>query len=683
MSRNIKISGSFVTLSLLLMMALTPLEKTHAFAVGVTDSVNCGPGQALPCLIADTLKKQYAPIHQNITASATDNITYTTPSGEAITFGLITSGWLQQSDRYADADQSPEIHYDDEQAPASNALILKNTKSILDTLSLSPEDFQKLPAEEYGLGNGSVIQGVRAPSATIGRTLHTIQDFYSHSNWIFIQKYQPVLTMNIPAPWSTAPEYDSDNAVFSTLDISRPTCEQSPISAFPSIPPLSNINNQPYTDKYIYPNKYTFLTTGYAVEKYKNNSGVNLLDAIAPANKCAHGLSGNGIHKDWPGRDSHEDAVWWATKASQNYLNYLFAGTTDKDPANDTVVPDNVCTLMSGQHCAVRIRTYVPFNLPITAISQPSTPTGYNANINCSGVGVNSVCNALSYSEVTSIAITASAPYSIKGVNGCNGGLDISQNGMSAICTIKRSKPMLGVPIGVQSLHPHLEEFNISVIPGGMPDGLYSLYSSPSKGHASLSYSGGSNSWDIVGGDAKEMVDSTLYWLTYRPNYSPLTEVRPCIINGSMVPININSTASLTGPGATATFSMSIDASSYTFSGSSDNGSGTFDCSIMYYGGTYKCFTREKKSLSLTLPIGKDSYMNATYDGSTATNWINATPAAYYVTISYDPSGKTYLDTQNASITALTSDVHWQWAGPLPSDTSRCGVGNLPPSLVP
>jgi hypothetical protein len=135
----------------------------------------------------------------------------------------------------------------------------------------------------------------------LGWYLHTLQDFYSHSNYVSLQNPPIIRLGDVPLP-------------------------SQPSFSFPCLLPGTLSDN----------GKKDLLTTGWAL--------VPLVAGIAPLGQCAHGLVVNGIHKDWKGRDDHDMARAHAILATRNFVYSII---TDSSITNK----NNVCLLMTDEPC--------------------------------------------------------------------------------------------------------------------------------------------------------------------------------------------------------------------------------------------------------------------------------------------------------------------------------------------
>ncbi len=195
------------------------------------------------------------------------------PSSDGIsTFRFSERAILQVRDATAGVDEivsergeltTPTAHCDDELLPECTQRIIDIKNAVIDLLKASPPD-----------GGEARRQ--------IGRALHTLQDFFSHSNWINISGGDPGLGTN----------------VISRLAADRDTCERG----------VSSIGSGTLAGFGL-----TSATTGYFS-----------LVLAPPDGKCNHGLLLDpGIHKDEPGRTGHAAARRAAVTATNNLIQQI------------------------------------------------------------------------------------------------------------------------------------------------------------------------------------------------------------------------------------------------------------------------------------------------------------------------------------------------------------------------
>uniref|UniRef100_A0A8B9LLZ3 von Willebrand factor A domain-containing protein 7-like n=1 Tax=Astyanax mexicanus TaxID=7994 RepID=A0A8B9LLZ3_ASTMX len=176
-------------------------------------------------------------------------------------------------------------------------------------------------SETFNEGRALIIQGMTAIKAnirsgnfqaareTLGRALHTLQDFYSHSNWVELGNKKPYPNLIRP-----------DLTISNIADVNTPTCSDcaSGTCSNPLLPAILNEKK---------------LTSGY-MGLFSNNK---------PQGKCSHGgdadLSSTqnprgGINKDERkphNADFHNTAVAIATEATLQLLEDIRGAAGNKD----------------------------------------------------------------------------------------------------------------------------------------------------------------------------------------------------------------------------------------------------------------------------------------------------------------------------------------------------------------
>ncbi|XP_037328876.2 von Willebrand factor A domain-containing protein 7 [Pungitius pungitius] len=187
-----------------------------------------------------------------------------------------------------------------------------------DLVNSAPHHFN---SEAFAEGRGLIIEGLVAIKAnirkenfqaareTLGRVLHTLQDFYSHSNWVelgYTEPYMNLIRLDLPLE--------------NLADVGTATCNDCANGHCPN-PILPNIL------------KEKKLTSGY----------MGISSADKPKGKCSHGGAGDltssaeprgGISKDEPNSDNvdfHNAAVNAATAASLQLLEDIRVAAGDKN----------------------------------------------------------------------------------------------------------------------------------------------------------------------------------------------------------------------------------------------------------------------------------------------------------------------------------------------------------------
>eukprot|EP00063_Salmo_salar_P090528 XP_014065363.1 PREDICTED: von Willebrand factor A domain-containing protein 7-like isoform X2 [Salmo salar] len=188
-------------------------------------------------------------------------------------------------------------------------------------------DFVNSPAhhfnsEAFALGRRLITDGVASIKAniqkenflaareTLGRVLHTLQDFYSHSNWVDLGYTEPYTNLIRP-----------DLPLENLADVKTPTCSDCANGGFCSNSILPNILNEKK------------LTSGY----------MGILSSAKPKGKCSHGGAADltsskaprgGISKDERRSDNvalHTAAVTVATTATLQLLDDIRGAAGDNN----------------------------------------------------------------------------------------------------------------------------------------------------------------------------------------------------------------------------------------------------------------------------------------------------------------------------------------------------------------
>jgi hypothetical protein len=213
--------------------------------------------------------------HVGICRDAITPISRTASSGETLKFSAraieeIRDATAGVDEVFSDRGEfdTPEAHCDDELLPACS----QRMKSIRDNIINNLKD-------------ETTRDGAEA-RAQLGRALHTLQDFYSHSNWV-----------NSPGPGNTSFNSDLGRRTVTALPATTPTCVDDA------------------WDRTLTGAGLTDITTGY----FSLQPG-----SEPPAGKCSHGkFFGAGIHKDKPGRPFHTEARARAVGATEDFVNQI------------------------------------------------------------------------------------------------------------------------------------------------------------------------------------------------------------------------------------------------------------------------------------------------------------------------------------------------------------------------
>uniref|UniRef100_A0A8L0DQJ9 von Willebrand factor A domain containing 11 n=1 Tax=Oncorhynchus mykiss TaxID=8022 RepID=A0A8L0DQJ9_ONCMY len=197
--------------------------------------------------------------------------------------------YIQNGQVDRDFVNSPAHHFNSEAFAEGRRLITDGVASI--KANVQRENFQ-------------------AARETLGRVLHTLQDFYSHSNWVDLGYTEPYANLIRP-----------DLPLENLAEVSTPTCSDCANGGFCSNSILPNILNEKK------------LTSGY----------MGILSSVKPIGKCSHGGAADltssevprgGISKDERRSDNvalHTAAVTVATTATLQLLDDIRGAAGDND----------------------------------------------------------------------------------------------------------------------------------------------------------------------------------------------------------------------------------------------------------------------------------------------------------------------------------------------------------------
>ena len=205
---------------------------------------------------------------------------------------------IAKANAATDSDSStkddPAYHFDAEKFRDAN-------KNVFDLRSLI---IKQIIEEKYDIAR-----------ITLGRALHIIQDFYSHSNWLELGNEDIYEGIG-----------DYDLTFTTTSGETCRDCERSDYLILPDLSIYTCVNNIIAKDEH--------LTSGY----YSGQRDANSLNVLKPTGKCSHGgmldqtrytSPAGGINKDsnskiWsPHYYLHDYAVKLAIKASRQFVNKI------------------------------------------------------------------------------------------------------------------------------------------------------------------------------------------------------------------------------------------------------------------------------------------------------------------------------------------------------------------------
>lgn len=209
--------------------------------------------------------------HRAIVREALDNFVVKAPDGSELQFSLAAIREIQEADVFVDNwDGSKGIaewwdaraHCDDERVEECSQRLIDKIDAIR--------------------GSGDRVSGIRLRQL-LGQGLHTLQDFYAHSNWVNFG----------PGPAHTEPNLDFGDGIVSAVGPDVMTCQE----LYPDLLDGAGLSG---------------ITTGYFDPKDPS---------WAPVGKCRHGLSPiPGINKDEAARPFFAEARNVAVLATRDYV---------------------------------------------------------------------------------------------------------------------------------------------------------------------------------------------------------------------------------------------------------------------------------------------------------------------------------------------------------------------------
>lgn len=230
--------------------------------------------------------------HENMTYAAMDGIKVPAPDGSKLIFSYSAIKEVQKANKTVDNREGPmaellkpEAHCDDEELTECSERLIDLRDNII-----------FYAGEKSGLWLRTEL----------GRALHTLQDFYAHSNWV-----------NNPGPNKKSPNTDLGHKVINPPGTTETCCQE------------------------LWPDRlegagHSKITTGYFPAEFrkgwipiKMRALLNAWDV--PTGKCAHGYSAYkdnippvtlaaGINKDFPGRHFFGEARSVAVEATKVYI---------------------------------------------------------------------------------------------------------------------------------------------------------------------------------------------------------------------------------------------------------------------------------------------------------------------------------------------------------------------------
>lgn len=239
------------------------------------------------------------PVHESITIEALYNMPINLGNDKTSIFEFSSVEKIAKQNHKADDDQTPSHHFDNDMFTESSQRLIQLRKELVFTL-LNPS-FLDLSTE--GLFSRQPLTTMAHHFA--GEALHTLQDFYSHSNWV---ERNGANQKNLLDIWGKS---------ILTGGSSPTSCD---VHDFASSP----------------------LTTGWA-----QNEKVGLIACNRPENKCPHGFVTScvdgmepnldihpGLNKDYSLRKNHDIARLLAFDATSSFIREILLEALEKSRTN-------------------------------------------------------------------------------------------------------------------------------------------------------------------------------------------------------------------------------------------------------------------------------------------------------------------------------------------------------------
>ncbi len=259
-------------------------------------------------------------IHQEITGDALQPAYFEIqlPNQELVSFSPQVISIIQEANKETDEIQTPNRHFDSESFQSSQGRLVQLRIEIVASLI----DNAYVDSSEDGLARREVL--IQTARETTGTALHTLQDYYAHSNWTE-RRIQ-------------AGDLERTNADLGKSGVTLQLPGQGELC----------IDSQPWMTSH---------TSGYY---FADGVFDDAHVCQAPNNKCAHGnglpQSVNcGINKDNPTREHHNEAFDLAWIHTGNFvreiINTVLADSTDPLGSVTAVcmfmgVPDYIATCL-------------------------------------------------------------------------------------------------------------------------------------------------------------------------------------------------------------------------------------------------------------------------------------------------------------------------------------------------
>lgn len=303
------------------------------------------------------------PNHQKITESALllNRPPMLLANGSQIQF----SGWalIQVKDANASVDGwshilDPEYHFDNNDYIASSKVLSDARLAIVSSIKIGEyEDARK----------------------KLGQALHTVQDFYAHSNWVEKKLADP----SLPYPELGKPNPFADPKLVFELN---KACNLGGVEGSSAI-------TTGYWDNQMGPYLPILNPDGKNLDLGWSTSFWKLIQPYWPEDRCVHGAdAGSGLNKDQQLRPNYSKAFAFAALGSGMFLDEVLATLRASGGSSDQAI----CGLL-GQLSSPACQT--PLNIPATSFLR-----GTNVALSVNGYGADTLMNQPPYGEVPNAA---------------------------------------------------------------------------------------------------------------------------------------------------------------------------------------------------------------------------------------------------------------------------------------
>ncbi|GAA5218197.1 Ig-like domain-containing protein [Corallincola platygyrae] len=188
----------------------------------------------------------------------------------------------------------------------------------------------------------------------LGRALHTLQDFYAHSNWVNLGHRNQDIFTELTYPTDDNPYADAQDGWEQAPDEAHyKTCEWET---------GWQVDDGPLPNLTLGPRGLNVVTTGYF-------NGYTMGQTDPQPYKCEHGGDGTGLNKDTPGQAYHMEAINVATIHTRAYVNDIITAVFEDETLSQAQRVNNVARFMGvGGKIAFAVDTTTSMGPTITGI---------------------------------------------------------------------------------------------------------------------------------------------------------------------------------------------------------------------------------------------------------------------------------------------------------------------------